>query len=352
MLSHIQLLNNDKNYPGWLRDVHSRSSSLGKHLHILGLYTLTATDAEWASVATNIDDEGNIAARPTYPEPDALPLVATNSVIARFNIDMAKFISHNTLYSQLKEEIITSIGTVNLSFIQHPLTGTMNATPSSILHNMSQLYNVLSSTSIKDLQDKLNTPMSSSETFLEFNATFQTTILTLHHANQPVSSFNQIQALTFATSTNSHITAAIQSYIIEHPRVSDRHITTLISHIILHAPASLTSGSQGYANSAIPPLTRADVAAMIKAAHTKGVQEGKNMNNNNNNRNSNRNAHNTPTRPPNQPKYATKYCFVHGYNFSHIGTECKVMANDPTSTPQHKSAINSTTGGNANVQQA
>jgi hypothetical protein len=124
------------------------------------------------------------------------------------------------------------------------------------------------------------------------------------------------------------------------------------SHI-LHAPASLTSGSQGYANSAIPPpLTRADVAAMIKTAYTKGVQEGKNMNNNNNNRNSNRNAHNTPTRPPNQPKYATKYCFVHGYNFSHIGTECKVMANDPTSTPQHKSATNSTTGGNANVQQA
>ena len=114
MLSHIQKLNNDKKFPGWLRDVHSRSSSLGKHLHVLGLYTLTATDAEWASVATNIDDEGNIAARPTYPEPDALPLVATNSVIARFNIDMAKFISHNTLSSQLKEEIITSIGTPHL----------------------------------------------------------------------------------------------------------------------------------------------------------------------------------------------------------------------------------------------
>ena len=151
MTSQIQLLNNDKDYPRWLRDVHNRSSSLGKHLHLLGLYTLTATDAEWASVATNIDDEGNIAARPTYPEPDALPLVATNSAIARFNSDMSKFISYNTLNSQLKEEIITSIGTVNLSFIQHPLTGTMNATLSSILNNMSQLYNVLSSTAITDL---------------------------------------------------------------------------------------------------------------------------------------------------------------------------------------------------------
>jgi hypothetical protein len=43
------------------------------------------------------------------------------------------------------------------------------------------------------------------------------------------------------------------------------------------------------------------------------------------------------------------YCFVHGFNTSHNGAQCKVMAQNPLYTADMKAATSSATGGNPNV---
>jgi hypothetical protein len=43
------------------------------------------------------------------------------------------------------------------------------------------------------------------------------------------------------------------------------------------------------------------------------------------------------------------YCFCHGYNISHHGSTCKVMAQDPGYTAEMKTATSAATGGNPNV---
>jgi hypothetical protein len=354
----LPTLNNDLDYRFWKQALWDYAYSICQHLSSSGLFMLIATDAEWASAAENRNENDEVIARPTFPKPQPIPLVASHAVLAQHKFASEQFLSFTSQSSTFKQDVITSLSTENQTFIKDRLTGTRNVTLLQIVTKMSQLYDTPSSLTITTLQDKLKTPMSSNQTFLQFHTAFQTTVDFLAQAHQPVSNFNQMQYLINATTTFPAIVKAVDKYITDHPLIADRDISALIAFIILQAPASLTSGNQGYSNAAIPPpITRDEVAAMIKAAHTKGVQDGKNINNHNNNnnnsnRNSTRNTNSTTTQLPKPTRYGTKYCFFHGYNFSHIGTECKVMANDHKSTPQHKAATDSTTGGNANVQTA
>jgi hypothetical protein len=356
----LPTLTNDLDYRSWKQAVWDHAYSICQHLSSSGLFMLIATDAEWASAAENRDENDEVIARPTFPKPEPIPLVASNAALAQHKFASEQFLSFTSQSATFKQDVIISLSTENQTFIKDRFTGTRNVTLLQIVTRMSQLYNTPSSLTITNLQDKLKTPMSSNQTFLQYHTEFQTTVDHLAQALQPISNFDQMKYFIDATTTFPAIAKAVDKYITDYPLIADRDINALITFIILQAPAFITSGSQGYSNAAIPPpLTRSDVAAMIKAAHIKGVQEGKAITNNNNktttdhnSRNTTRNTNTTNAQSPNPTRHGTKHCYFHGYNFSHIGTECKVMANDHNFTPQHKAATNSTTGGNATVQTA
>jgi hypothetical protein len=205
---------------------------------------------------------------------------------------------------------------------------------------MADIYNIASITTINTLQEALNTPMLSSQTFLQFYAQFRTTFQALNKAGQPPSEYNLIKYITTNTSTNLPIQQAIKDYNTSTPIVANQSLAAFTKYIILHSPHHATMATQGYANSATTAVTKEDVAAMIKAAYSKGVQDNK-----------------RDRRPPNsspiaKTKTATKYCFCHGYTFTHTGKECLVMANDKQYTQQQKDAVSPTSspGGNTNSQ--
>ena len=154
-----------------------------------------------------------------------------------------------------------------------------------------------------------------------------------------------MELLVQSTSHLPIIMEATDKYLRDHPVYVNQTLEGLIAHVTLHltnptattrllGSAAATTTVSGTAavkavESSMETMTEMMIAMMTRMERMeKKITSGKKV---------------TPGIPatitPGQaPKPGTKYCFVHGLNPTHEGTQCRVMIGDPTYSINHKNA--------------
>ena len=126
-----------------------------------------------------------------------------------------------------------------------------------------------------------------------------------------------MELLTDNTSHLVNIRGIWDRYLAENPRLADRTYANAVRKINAELPNYITAVSSTSASAVATTVVKESTSEIkeLIALLTSVIAKA----------NTGRNPKPTPT------GVSKKYCFVHGSNHTHIGTECKVMLN-PTST--------------------
>jgi hypothetical protein len=172
------------------------------------------------------------------------------------------------------------------------------------------IYGNYTEQQIQLIRDKLNTPISDTETLASHAVMFKQNILFLERIRQPLSAVDQMAAYSKSLSGNSQYQQAITLYK-SSQALADRTLTQMTIFVETQAPNMPTQSSTlGYsAAAAAPSFTR---SANKQRVHTN-------------------------TERSTRPSGALTYCYVHGYG-GHNGTKCREMLKDPKAY-EHKHFI-------------
>ena len=162
-------------------------------------------------------------------------------------------------------------------------------------------------------------------------------------AGQPCAEFEKTQHYINAIKDDPLGREAVNIFIRNHTFVANRTFVDLVTTVLLHAPTIISSTSSlGYSYA----LATTSVATALDAAPTDEsvlkqqiVKLQKDL----------VATHNKTKRAPRAHGFtpaktsALHYCWVHGYQYSHLGSTCKVMLNDNKKyTVQQKAAADPT----------
>jgi len=192
----------------------------------------------------------------------------------------------------------------------------MHLKESAIMIAMDKKYNIIDEVTLRDAKASLTNPITASTHIEDFLANSKAIHNYLVRILQPMSESDKIDAAITAMTPRVVAGLAVQQYKLLHPNVSDRNFVDFSTYIVLQVPNMVTTAaSMNYANNtsavAIDALVADAVAKALPGALAAAMLA--------------RPGSMNPTPRPRPPKY----CYVHGYNHSHNGTDCKVMQADP-----------------------
>jgi len=303
---------NSANYFEWLLCVLTTYYGACKGSNPKGLYDIVCTDAEW--LRENGGDATKL--RPVRAFPAALADNSSAAATAAHNRLSSNYELSTATIAALKVKLLASIGRTNTLNLSDPVTGTMHLKESAIMIAMDKKYNIIDEVTLRDAKASLTNPITASTHIEDFLANSKAIHNYLVRILQPMSESDKIDAAITAMTPRVVAGLAVQQYKLLHPNVSDRNFVDFSTYIVLQVPNMVTTAaSMNYANNtsavAIDALVADAVAKALPGALAAAMLA--------------RPGSMNPTPRPRPPKY----CYVHGYNHSHNGTDCKVMQADP-----------------------
>ena len=269
------------------------------------------TDTEWLT-----ENGGDAAkARPVRAFPAALPDNASAAATAVHNRLSINHEFSTTSIAALKVKLLASIGRTNVLNLSDPVTGTMHLTESAIMIAMDKKYNIIDEVTLRNAKATLIASIGVSDHLEDFFANSRSIHNYLIRIKQPMSESEKIEAAITAMTPRVVAALAVQQYKLLHPNVSDRTFVDFSTYIVTQVPNMvITAASLNYANNVSALDFDARVADAVAKALPGAVAAAMQ-------------ARPGPLPATNRSR-PSKYCYVHGYNHSHNGSECKVMQAD------------------------
>lgn len=331
---------------------------------------------------TDIDPQTNAAIpRPQPPLPTAplnLPNAAGAGAIQTRKEALELYRNVASGISTVRDYVLLCCGETIRLELNDLLGGLSSQTLPQILLYLETTYGVLSEQDYRNITGSLHNKFSTPASFRSEVAKMQSSFKTLADNNQPIAEILKMQYLESACELMPAITAVIARYKEAHEAVSTRTLTGMAQYVMRHAP--LTTANLGYANattnipftvtgatvpsyypgstSVAAPPTIADnnstailhalapLLAPFLTTHFAGLAHNTTPNPNNRGGRGGRSGRtNTSGRggrggaPQPEQRRKKSYCFVHGYQHSHAGPQCKTMINDSSYTEAMKAAI-------------
>ena len=342
-------------FPLWLKCLYNIAQMELTTLDPLGAFYLVALDTDWALRPFNINPDGSIRPRPVFSMPLPYPTNAAAGRIGAYTIAYQKFDQQQRVKSDLHSAICTSLGSITLNGInsKHPF-GTGSLSPLDLVKELKSMFGNITKQEIDTTQAIISVPLGNFLDFRDFCSNIQlnyeflssaghnipelTRIDSFMHSIQPFTQFDPyLTTWTTANALGTRTLLSLTDFLLDQygdmptenaprggnaffvgkgrgkgkykgkdpkgrgrgtkrGRDSDSDTTSLPSF------NSTSSGAPAPKN---PRLTSNTVPAL------------------------------TPEHNPNRPY---NYCFFHGSNFSHRGTQCKRIAKSGD-----QSRINATT---------
>ena len=302
-----------------------------------GLLGYLLADPAWALLPGNtvtaepIDDEPpiiTIVARPTLPEFSPLAAAATTAQQSAWdrNTKILKYTREN--YDTLKLRLINSVSADDIAILRNPTTAFLHVTPQAILEHISTLHGTLDNSDYAQLILTLTTAMTTTDTISGIVARHRHIHEQFQNSNQSLSEYQKCVYFKNAIHHHQHMRSAYESYIIGTPLIGDQNFSTLTTHIITQAPNyTATAAEMGYVANVTSTIPDYFQSPAFAALLTKTVQHAI-----------------TPQAAAQKKavsgqKKPTHYCYLHGHNNSHDGSNCfKMLADTDTFTDAHLSA--------------
>lgn len=292
-----------------------------------GLLGYLLTDADWALLPGNTITEEPvdnlpavviIAARPTLPEFTPLAAAATTAQQSAWdrNTKILKYTREN--YDTLKLRLITSVSADDIAILRNPTTAFLHVTPQAIMAHIATLHGTLDNNDYAQLILTLSTAMTTADTISGIVARHRHIHDQFRNSNQTLSEYQKCTYFKNAIIQHQHMRSAYESYVIGTPLIGNQNFLTLTTHVITQAPNyTATAAEMGYAANVTPTAPEYFQSAAFAALLTKTVQHA--------------------IAPPAIQKKAdsgnkkpTHYCYFHGHNNTHSGSNCFKMLGDNT----------------------
>lgn len=269
-----------------------------------------------------------IAARPVLPDFIPLAAAATAAQQSAWDRNMKILKYNRESYDTLKIRLISSVPADDIAILRNSTTAFLHVTPQAIMEHISMLHGTLDNNDYTQLVLTLTTAMTSSDTISGIVARHRHIHDQFQSSNQSFSEYQKCTYFKNAVNCQQHMRSAYESYIVGTPLISDQNFLTLTNHILTQAPNfTATAADMGYAGSAVTTIPEYFQSAAFAALLTRTVQHAI-----------------PPTsvvqkRADSGTKKPSHYCYLHGHNNTHIGSNCfKMLADTSIYTAAHLSA--------------
>mmetsp|Transcript_3444 Transcript_3444/g.4921 ORF Transcript_3444/g.4921 Transcript_3444/m.4921 type:complete len:376 (+) Transcript_3444:400-1527(+) len=330
-----------------------------------GLLFFLLSELQWAALPgiTTLDAAGNAEIAAGYDIITPLVQPGNNNAVAleiyKNQRDERKIVKK--AINDVTKKFINSLPPDDVSFLSDRggMLGMMAVTLEQLFAHTEQKYATLNSSDFDKIFDNLKKPKASTQEYSDLAEVHRNLHLILAGANQVSTEYLKTQHFMHALKEDPAGKYATEIFIKNFPAIPDRTFDDLVDTVLIHAPTYVpTTALLGYTNAmatssvstvaaVTTKLDEAGLAALI-AAHQKELAAMKRKNG----------TASTPAAEKNRgsttPKHAAmKYCHKHGFQHSHIGSDCLVMVNNPQQyNATHLAAKDPTSpaGGNAAVK--
>ena len=220
----------------------------------------------------------------------------------------------------------------------------------NFFHTEAKYYWVLNQSDFDQIFEKLKTLKSPTQEYSALAELHRDFHSLLAGAGQVSTEYSKAQYLLQALQNDPAGKYAIEIFLCTFPAIPDRTFEDLVGILILHAPTFIhTTSVLGYSNAMAITGTSSTMAAPSDAVRLEQLISKHQM------ELSSLNKKNGVPRPRSAPKpTGQKYCYIHGFQKSHIDADCNVLKANAQQqyTAQHFAATDyeHPAGGNPNVR--
>ena len=278
-------------------------------------YQTIYTDQEYERLFTV---DGILPARPAIPTPLVLAAEATTAQREVYKIRMETYATYCTADSRLKRALIKAIGSSAQIAIGDPQHGLQRMTLRQIVQALFNLYGILTPPEIDSLLTQIAAPFSSTYFLDEESSSRQRMYAMLADAYQPIPEYLKVQHFMHSVVNLPGANDLTRQYLLTHPDTIQRTYASISNYFKRHLTPPLTTSAAGYAGSVSvvqSPELAPNVQTWLESRIAAAVA-----------------SVSIPAPKPKgkgQIKATSQYCFVHGYQNSHSGRDCRVMASQP-----------------------
>ena len=285
------------------------------NVHEQGLYQFVQRTTLYNADPANIIDNV-VQPRPANLRPILAP-APTATVLSIYKLNLDAYTSVANDIRTVAQNIINGLSpsattALNAHATNHP---NILRQPWQLWDYLFGIYGNYIEQQIQLIKDKLNSPISDTDTLASHAVTFHQNILFLDRIHQSLSPVDQMAAYSRSLCANSQYGQAITLYKSSQP-LADRTLIQMTTFVEAQAP-----------NMPTQPSTLGYSAAVTAATSTRSVTP--------------KPPHSNTSRQQRQSG-TLSYCYVHGYG-GHAGTKCREMLKDPkTYDHQHLIAVTHT----------
>ena len=293
-------------------------------------------------------DERPIVERPVKPL-----ATATKVAFELYKENREDFMKYTTATQLLKRDLMEACGVKIMRAMTTYEMPVPNMTITYIINGIEERYGVPSVRDVCRLQEDMRKQCTSEEEFYPYVQELQMSYDLLDQQRATVSEVDKMNTLMHGTEHLGNSKATINRYVVENPKLMDRSFHDMVTYINVQLPnfigqdsamsAHATRTISGQPLTPIPgppkdpePITRDELAQCFAqlcghmAALTIRMPKGK------------RGGQQVPgtTSPQATAKVQSTmmYCFLHGTNKTHAGTNCRGMASPSSFTDKQRKA--------------
>ena len=347
----------------WEADVQDIAAGMAKSLHPLGLLSAVLTDEQWAAYPGNatIDQNGQIQLAARFAPP---VYVDIHNGMNNVDLYVAKALNERLQLwidatEALKRALLKSLGRVVRQIIKPKTVRFQTMSIADIMQQVRKRYGKMEKDTRANLQDRMLTLLPT----VEGIDTHMSNLLDMFEVSEtagfPIDMYRQVEIFRETVCAHPLVVKVLETFDFDFPdskAVTYEQITAyLVLHLpnVKHAQLAATRATANFVAATAYTVLEAESKRLraeveqLKRKRTDGKGKGgKNGKQNGGKRKGDQqnggkqkdqqktqkqkdgNQRDQQARTSDEPTVNMKYCHGHGYQHSHISSECKLLAGD------------------------
>jgi len=328
----------------WEMDVHDVAASMAKSIHPHGLLSEVLTDAQWAAYPGNstIDQAGNILIADRYQLPADVDIHGGMN-----NIDLYVAKASNDRLQLwidsrevLKRAILKSLGRVVRQVIKESKVRFQLMTVLEIMTKVRQRYGKMEKDTRANLRERMHTLLPTADDLDTHISNLQEMFDVSETAGFPLDSYRQVETFRDTVCAHPTIVKVLEKFDFDYPDAKTVTFAQITGYLILHLPnvkhaqmaatraTANLAASTAYSTLEVESQRLRAAIDKLKRKRNGGKQDNNKNKQKKQNGKQNGEKRDDKKRSADEPTKNLKYCYGHGFQHSHISSDCKMLAAD------------------------
>ena len=357
-------------FPLWLKCLYNIAQMELTTVDPLGAFYLVALEADWKLRPQNINANGSFRRRPTIVMPTAYANNAAAGTIGAYSIASRNFELQQRVKADLHSAICSSLGSVTLNEInsKHQF-GTGSLTPLDLVTELKTMFGTITKQEIDATQALISAPLAHFLDFRDFCSNIHLNYEFLTAAGHAIPELTRIDSFTRSIEAFTQFDAYLTTWTTSNA-LGSRTLHSLTKFLLDQYGDMPTESAPRGGNAFYVSKSKGKKGKGGKGKdHDKGKGRGSKRTYDDTTTTLSTFASSSSDQPAKRPRVTSnttppttaehnpakpyRYCWYHGWNFSHAGTNCKrILKSNDTSRINATSPTSTNPPGNAYVEPA